>query len=736
VSDLSWLSGLSSLKFLDMSAVNLSLTTGHWLESINTIPSLTELHLESSNLDTVPKSLPYLNLTSLSVLDLSLNNFNTEAPQWLYNISSSVRVLKLSGCHFKGPISSLLGNGYDSNLEELGLHFNDFDGELPDSLNHLESLRILRLFSNSVSGQIPHSLGTLSELNVLDLSYNKWEGSVSEDHFRGLSKLKELSISSSNRDFALNFSRDWVPPFSLRSINISGHNLGPDFPKWLQNQSQLEFVGLKSVNISGTIPAWVWKISRYIQWLDLSFNQLRGSVLSSPAIFSPDALIDLSFNFFEGQIPVFQNASILYLGNNSFSGTIPANIDQLMPRLVLLDIFGNKLNGSIPSSLGKVEGLLSLDLSNNNFSGNVHDKWMNTMLTALDLSDNNLSGKFPASLCSLPFLSELKLSNNTLHGELPLSVSECKSLTVLDLGENGFNGIIPKWIGESRSLQQLRMRGNFFNGSIGKGICRLQRLHILDLAQNNLSGSIPKCLGRINGMKSADQDSSQRSNLDVNLKGNKYTYSRYALKLVILIDLSCNDLIGIIPENMTNLIGLGTLNLSNNHLTGRIPFNIGELQNLETLDLSSNNFSGQIPPSMSSMTFLSNLNFSHNNLSGRIPSGNQFQTFDASTYTGNVGLCGSPLSTKCESPVAEEGQDDDNKNEHEDEKDNKLGIYVTAALGFVFGFWSICGSLIISKSWRDAYYGYLVRVKDRVMLAISMISNKLQRRVRHRRSTN
>ncbi len=85
------------------------------------------------------------------------------------------------------------------------------------------------------------------------------------------------------------------------------------------------------------------------------------------------------------------------------------------------------------------------------------------------------------------------------------------------------------------------------------------------------------------------------------------------------IDLSRNNLTGEIPESLTNLLLLFTLNLSWNHLTGKIPKNIGALHRLETLDLSSYHLSGPIPPTMSSLNFLSHLNLSYNNLFGKIP---------------------------------------------------------------------------------------------------------------------
>ena len=135
-----------------------------------------------------------------------------------------------------------------------------------------------------------------------------------------------------------------------------------------------------------------------------------------------------------------------------------------------------------------------------------------------------------------------------------------------------------------------------------------------------------------------------------------------------------------------------------------IPDNIGDLHQLESLDLSSNHLSGHIPSSMSSMTFLSHLNLSYNNLSGQIPSSNQFQTFnDPSIYVGNPELYGPPpLPTSVSTPSDRnaEHKDQEYVHVHIDGKDQfeKLWFYLSIALGFIVGFWAVCGSLLIKKS--------------------------------------
>jgi hypothetical protein len=111
-----------------------------------------------------------------------------------------------------------------------------------------------------------------------------------------------------------------------------------------------------------------------------------------------------------------------------------------------------------------------------------------------------------------------------------------------------------------------------------------------------------------------------------------------------------------LKERFQNSFGdlnrLQLLNLSNNNLTGHIPLSLRNLTELESLDLSQNKLSGIIPPQLTQLTFLASFNVSYNQLTGPIPHGKQFDTFENNSFIGNAGLCGNPLSKKCENPRA------------------------------------------------------------------------------------
>ncbi|KAG6655337.1 receptor-like protein EIX1 [Carya illinoinensis] len=709
VYNLDWLIHLSSLKFLDMHAVNLSLVV-NWPDKVMMLPSLKHLSLSRCSLSTTTPQLLSVTANSssqLSLLDLSGNYLNCSIFLWLFNSTTSLVDLYLGDNELQcsipdafGSLNSLktlylggnkLVGGIPKsfwNLCSLGslyLSHNNLGGNLSEFMSNasgclMDSLQNLQISNNRFTGPLPESIGSLSNLHMLDVSKNSLAGLISDAHFSNLSKLKELYLGSNS--LILSFSNDWVPPFQLDAINLSSCRLGSAFPKWLQTQRNYFMLDISNAEISDIIPAWFWDFSPRLSFLNMNNNELHGNLANlSSSRLHEFAIIDLSTNRLDGLIPHFDglvNVSSLDLSNNRFSGPVS---------------FLCELNSSTL--------LESLNLSNNTLSGGLPDCWTYISgLVVLNLANNNFSGNIPDSMGSLVSIQLLHLSNNGFVGKIPTSLQNCSQLIIIDLGANNFSGMVPPWIGDSLpNLVILGLRSNQFVGSLPLNLCHLQYIQILDLSLNKIKGAIPECIYNLTAMYTTMDIMSGamfRYNTSISYmdyaslvwKGREFMFQS-SLGLLKIIDLSNNKLHGVIPEGITNLTALVALNLSRNNLSGFITPKIGLLRNLQSLDLSRNQLYGEIPMSISILSFLSQLDLSANNLSGKIPTGTQIQSFDASAFSENPKLCGSPLPKKC---IEDPHPIYNNTRGHENQNDRFItkGFYIAAFLGFIGGFWGVC----------------------------------------------
>lgn len=688
---------MSSLAYFDLYENNVE---GGIPSSIGSLCKLTFFRLSGNNLNgTLPESLegtencnPAPPLFNLEHLDLANNKLVGGLPKWLGQLQNIVK-LSLGYNSLQGPI--------------LGL----------DSLKNLSSLG---LQANALNGTLPESIGQLSELSVLDVSNNQLTGTISETHFSNLSKLRILHLSSNS--LRLNVSADWVPPFQVRNLDMGSCYLGLLFPRWLKSQHEVQYLDFSNASISGPIPSWFWEISPNLSLLNVSHNQLDGR-LPNPLKVAPFADVDFSSNLLEGPIPLpsFEIVS-LELSNNRFFGPIPKNIGKAMPNLVFLSFADNQITGEIPDTIGEMQILQVINLSGNNLTGEIPSTIGNcSLLKAIDFENNYLVGPVPDSLGQLYQLQTLHLSENRLTGELPQSFQNMSSLETLNLGGNSLKGSIPPWIGTSfPSLRILSLRSNEFSGAI-PALLNLGSLQVLDLANNKLNGSISIGFRNLKAMVQPQITNRYlfygkytsiyyKENYVLNTKGTLLRYTK-TLFLVISVDLSGNKLYGDFPHDITELAGSIALNLSRNHITGQIPDNISNLIELSSLDLSNNRLSGPIPPSLTRLTALSYLNLSNNNLSGKIPVGYQFETFNASSFSGNPGLCGTPIPVMCQdTESSDEGRaEDESKNQVIDN-----WFYLSLGVGFAAGILVPSCIFAVKRSWSTAYFKLLDKVVGKV----------------------
>ncbi|KAJ6749793.1 hypothetical protein OIU85_000427 [Salix viminalis] len=457
-------------------------------------------------------------------------------------------------------------------------------------LNHsmVEGLDLSRL---GLRGNVT-LISELKALKQLDLSSNGFHGEIPSS-LGNLSQLEFLDLSLNK--FGGVIPMELGSLRNLKSLNLSNNLLVGWIPDEFQGLEKLEDFQISSNKLNGSIPSWMGNLTN-LRVFTAYENELGGEIPNNLGSVSELKVLNLHSNMLEGPIPksifAMGKLEVLILTMNRFSGELPESVGNCRG-LSNIRIGNNDLVGAIPKAIGNVSSLTYFEVANNHISGEIVSEFAQcSNLTLLNLASNGFTGAIPPELGQLVNLQELILSGNSLFGDIPKSILGCKSLNKLDLSNNRFNGTVPN------------------------GICNMSRLQFLLLGQNSIKGEIPHEIG--NCMK------------------------------LLELQMGSNYLTGSIPPEIGHIRNLQiALNLSFNHLRGPLPPELGKLDKLVSLDVSNNQLSGTIPPSFKGMLSLIEVDFSNNLFSGPVPPFVPFQKSPNSSFFGNKGLCGEPLSLSC-----------------------------------------------------------------------------------------
>ncbi|XP_062194343.1 putative leucine-rich repeat receptor-like serine/threonine-protein kinase At2g24130 [Phragmites australis] len=450
-----------------------------------------------------------------------------------------------------------------------------------------------------ISGTIPVVIGELSHLRSLDMSNNSISGPVPS------------SVGNLTR---------------LQSLVMHNNLISGIIPPSIGNLTSLLNLDVSSNLLTGQIPAELSNL-RKLGTLELGNNQLRGGIPPSLAELTGMYYLSLEHNYLSGPIPaaIFLNCTrlgVADLGDNDLSGEIPRDVSgNLANTFAVLNLYSNKLTGTLPRWLANCSILLMLDVENNSLADELPTSIISGKkhLMYLHLSNNqfwshdgnsNLEPFFDA-LSNCSSIQEVEAGAVRMGGRLPSRLGSMlpPNMWHLNLELNAIEGPIPTGIGDVINMKLMNLSSNMLNGTIPASLCRLPSLQQLSLSDNNLTGEIPPCIGNATRLGE--------------------------------LDLSGNVLSGSIPSSIGSLVQLSILSLQRNRLTGEIPVSIGRRASLQRLDLSSNRLTGLIPEEVAGIAKMT-LNLSRNQLGGRLPSGlsnmQQVQTIDLSwnNFTGNI----------------------------------------------------------------------------------------------------
>ncbi len=586
------------------------------------------------------------------VVDLNLrsNNLTGYIPAELGSLDKLV-TLQLSSNNLPGPIPPELG--LLVNLKTLNIQFSHLTGPIPRELGSLQNLSVLHLHRNNLTDSIPPEIGNLRNLTYLDLGWNNLTGSIPPE-LGDLEHLRRLSVYRNSLtggippeiDNLVQLRSLWVSenggmtgalPLSLSRLALDDFRYGetrlcvPDnasFRTWLNDVARLEVSGFECSLV-------------YRAPLEALYRSVGGEAWTSSHNWLTDAPLS---QWYGVQVDDKGEVVSLDLSNNDLTGSIPSDLGSLSA-LKSLNLMNNTaLQGHLPLSLAHLT-LEAFDYSGTNVCVQrdaSFRQWLNGIAahtgTGLEcevsdrdvlellywatggprwknsdgwLTDATLGEWHGVEVGDEDRVVSLRLFSNNLTGDVPPQLGSLKTLRSLTLISNNLAGAIPPELGNLGDLINLYLNDNNLTGAIPPELGNLGDLINLYLNNNNLTGAIPPAIGNLTVLRRLRLHNNNLTGAIPAELGN--------LAALQTLSLYGNNLTDGISAELGNLVALRTLDLRENDLTGPIPAELGNLAALRTLDLRENDLTGPISAELGNLAALRTLDLSDNDLTGEIP---------------------------------------------------------------------------------------------------------------------
>ncbi|KAF2173730.1 hypothetical protein M409DRAFT_16004 [Zasmidium cellare ATCC 36951] len=399
--------------------------------------------------------------------------------------------------------------------------------------------------------------------------------------------------------------------FTFLPSKMSGYSSlerDPGFNK-MQRFNHIDLSGRNLI----TIPITLYQKATEIITLNLSRN----------------LTLDIPKDFIQG---CTQLREIKYTSNEAWK--LPPSL-SLAGKLTTLDISNNRLEQLQHAELQRLQGLLSLKLSNNKLTTVPSYFGQYRALRSLNLSSNSLTD-FPDALRQLTTLVDLDISFNSIS-----SLGDVSTLTNLERLWATNNRLSGPFDQSFRALESLREIDARFNAiSDISVVSQLPKLEALMLGHNSVS----QFEGSFNCLKVLFLNHNPVTNFDLNAPVPTLSVLNLAsAKLARLPDalfmkmsgltkltISKNHFVSLSPH-FGLLAKLEYLSIAKNELS-RLPAEIGRLTELRYLDVRENNLS-MLPPELWLAKRLETLNVSSNVLAEFPKPGAPLPPLPDTTYT-------------------------------------------------------------------------------------------------------
>ncbi|KAK9227022.1 hypothetical protein WN943_012071 [Citrus x changshan-huyou] len=317
------------------------------------------------------------NNTTATTDPAEVRALNSILQQWdapavpLWNISGepcSGSALNATDSEFESPDNNpaivcdcTFDNGATCHITKLRVYALNKKGVIPEELVTLQYLTFLKIDQNFFTGPLPSFIGNLSRLMLLSVAHNGFSGPVP----RELGNLKELTILYINSCGAGGeIPSTFAKLRSMQTLWASDAPFTGKIPDFIGNWTKLKSLRFQGNSFQGPIPS---SLSKLASLESLRISDIYNVSSSLDFVMSLKNLTDLSLRhaLITGTIPSrigdLQMLQILFLGNNSLSGTLP---DEKSEKLQKIDLSHNHLSGTFPSW---ATSELQMNLAVNNF---------------------------------------------------------------------------------------------------------------------------------------------------------------------------------------------------------------------------------------------------------------------------------------------------------------------------------------------------------------------------------
>jgi len=485
--------GISKLEQLRIFDVYGNDLTGTIPEGLATLVHLRDLILSKNQFHGKIPSFVNDELVMLEKFWVNMNDLTGEIPA--FENQPSIQQLYLNGNEFTGTIPETFleaaitgpeGSGTTGNQIEINLGKNEFDGQLPASLDRLETLPISwRFGGNTWTGVAPELCdnvnwngGSIAQFGCQGLicppnfysaegyytAEDPCEPCLTSEYFGTFecfdqddrAVLMDLYKKLGGENWIHNDGWKDAPRF-VADDDYTGEWM--DYCNWYgvecwqigdAKDYRLRKLQLGNNNLVGTMPENIFSIE-HMTTLDVSNNpSLTVSfrhIGMSEHIYSVNVggTATKDYDGIQHATDFFKR---LYADNTPIAGTLPSEIPRIHS-LEVLSLQECQMNGEIPHEIFAMSTLQELYLTDNNFQGPIPDRWGSLVdLESVSLAKNMLRGAIPESFGFSPKLKALSLKDQVskgggLSGTVP-SFHKSQSLTHLFLADNKLEGDLPK----------------------------------------------------------------------------------------------------------------------------------------------------------------------------------------------------------------------------------------------------------------------------------------------------